>query len=168
MTGSFPSEHGVYGTAFYLPEYKASYNWILNAFAVKEKFNFLNQKGIVPKLNISSRPRLFPELSKQGFACNYLDTHGPDNPFPLLDYIKGKKFKNAIGDIIYRARGLNDLLAKEKSAHERIWEQRDKHYQQIRENSESIDKDSSSILKEKEEMEEAIEEAEEMPLLFQR
>lgn len=74
----------------------------------------------------------------------------------LWEYVKSDKFKNNIGDSIYRARQLMELLEKEKMAHERIWEMRNDHYNKIHENTKSVEKDSNIILKE-DEKEEAVE-----------
>ncbi len=68
----------------------------------------------------------------------------------LWDYIKSDKFKNGMKDNIHRVRSLMDLLEKEKTAHERLWEIRDEHYKRIHDNTTSIEKDSSIIVKEEE------------------
>lgn len=65
----------------------------------------------------------------------------------LLDYVKSDKFKNCVQDNVHRVRELNELLEKEMSAHKRIWDDRQKHYSKIHNNSESIEKDSSSIMR---------------------
>jgi hypothetical protein len=68
----------------------------------------------------------------------------------LWDYVKSSKFKNSIQDSIYRTRQLMELLEKEKSVHERMWEMRNEHYNKIHENTASVEKDSSIIMNEKE------------------
>jgi hypothetical protein len=68
----------------------------------------------------------------------------------LWEYVKSDKFKNNIQDSIYRTKQLMELLEKERSVHERMWEMRNEHYNRIRENTSSVEKDSSIILNETE------------------
>jgi hypothetical protein len=68
----------------------------------------------------------------------------------LWDYVKSEKFKNKIGDTIFRTKELQELLQKEVSAHQKTWQTRDEHYKMIKENTALIEKDSNLILKEEE------------------
>jgi len=104
-TGVQPSVHGVYGTSFYLKEYRKSYNWIFNALADKENFDILWGKR-QPKLNLSKKKTLFQKLEKLGFNSVYLDSHGSENPFPLLGIMNGSKH------IPYLNKDFNELKRK--------------------------------------------------------
>lgn len=106
ITGATPSQHGVYGTAFYLKEFDKSYNWIFNALADKEKFNVLWKSKKTPKLNLSKNKTIFQRLQNIGFTNYYLDSHGKDNPFPLLKIMDGSEH------IPYLKEDFNDLKRK--------------------------------------------------------
>ncbi len=105
-TGTTPSEHGVYGTAFYLKEFDKSYNWIFNALADKEKFISLWKQEQPLVLNLSKKKTLFQRLQKLDFSNFYLDSHGEENPFPLLGIMQGAKH------IPYLKSDFNDLKRK--------------------------------------------------------
>ncbi len=112
ITGSTPSEHGIYGTSFYLKEFDKNYNWIFNALADKEKFISLWKPKKDPHLNLSNKKTIFSRLKDVGFTNFYLDSHGKMNPFPVLGITDGAKHIPYLkGDFDELKRKPKDLLA---------------------------------------------------------
>lgn len=81
ITGTFPSEHGIYGTSFLHESLNKNYIWISNTLNHKGQRNIVDNKSL--KLNMSGKRTLFESLRDKGIGSYYLGSHGQGdfNPF---------------------------------------------------------------------------------------
>ncbi len=82
ITGTTPSEHGVYGTSFLHEKYRKNYIWISNTLNHKGERLQINSNDDL-KINLSNSATIFEEVSKKGVNSYYFGTHGSGmtNPY---------------------------------------------------------------------------------------
>ncbi|MGR6765253.1 alkaline phosphatase family protein [Paenibacillus sp. T2-29] len=89
LTGTKPSEHGIYGTSFLLENYNKNYIWHRNVLSHKGERKILGSKDKF-KLVATDRPTLFELLSDKGVVSYSLGTNFQGEFKPLLnDLYKG-------------------------------------------------------------------------------
>ncbi|MEI6528586.1 MAG: alkaline phosphatase family protein [bacterium] len=81
ITGTSPSEHGIYGTSFLHEKLKKNYIWISNTINHKSERAVINDMDLV--LNLSHKETIFEKLKNKGINSYYLGSHGQRglNPF---------------------------------------------------------------------------------------
>lgn len=95
ITGSTPSEHGVYGTSYLLEHYNHNYVWVSSCLNVGSERRFLKELDGV-KLIQTDQPTIFEQLNSVGYDVSFLDSYvgSAENPF-LRELTRGAKFVEA-------------------------------------------------------------------------
>jgi len=74
ITGTFPSEHGIYGTSFLHENLNKNYIWISNTSNHKGERKVVDDKNL--KLNLSGKKTVFEKLKCKNIVSYYLGSHG--------------------------------------------------------------------------------------------
>ena len=95
ITGSTPSQHGVYGTSYLLEHYNHNYIWVSSCLAIGSERKFLKKLEGVSLIQ-TNHPTIFEKLSLIGYDAHFLDSYvgSAQNPF-LQELTRGAKFKEA-------------------------------------------------------------------------
>lgn len=81
ITGTTPSEHGIYGTSFLHEDFCQNYIWISNTLNHKDERRLLDKESF--RINLSGKKTIFEKLKDIGVVSYYLGSHGQGvaNPF---------------------------------------------------------------------------------------
>jgi hypothetical protein len=95
ITGSAPSEHGVYGTSYLLEHYNHNYIWVSSCLSIGSERKFLKELDGV-KLIQTDHPTIFEKLNSTGYDVHFLDSYigSSENPF-LRELTRGARFVEA-------------------------------------------------------------------------
>lgn len=130
ITGTLPSEHGIYGTSFLHEVFLKNYIWISNTINHKNERRILNEESL--RLNLSDKKTLFERLKEKGVISYYLGTHGQGDSNPFRnELIKGSvhikpgkqypKLKHAPQKLISYFIGTNKKILRKKEGKRLIW-----------------------------------------------
>lgn len=86
VTGSWPSEHGVYGTSFYQEELKGNYLWINNTLNINDMRTFLGKDDPF-NLTLTPKQTIFQKLQKKNVVSYYLGNHGVSELNPIRHHL---------------------------------------------------------------------------------
>jgi len=116
LTGTPPSEHGIYGTSFLLEKYNENYIWISGTLNHKGTRKYVGDQPI--RLSLTNKSTIFEYANKCGVKSHYIGTHGTgeNNHFRKLltrgashheaiiqDYAKIKRLPNEFVDYFTEA-----------------------------------------------------------------